>query len=250
MKATAMLHAALLGLQASVSTQLSIPRDTATISKYPTRTVANVSLVDTALVREAAAFARQHSNDEVWNHIMRGWLYGVIAISHNSTLRATVDLETHAVAALLHDLGWDQTPHSPVVSTDKRFEVDGAIAAREFIRQHASSWDEHRVQLVWDSIALHTQKDIFLYKENTVMVTGAGIYMDFTGPTTGVTQKEYNAVEAVYPKPNFLPAVNETFIWLCATKATTTYDNFMQPWGDNYVHGYNSTGHRVFDTLF
>lgn len=145
---------------------------------------------------------------------------------HNDTLRATVDAEAHAMAAILHDLGWDQTPNSPVVSADRRFEVDGAIGAREFIDSHSddpSAWDAHRVQLVWDSIALHTQESIYKYKESTVAVTGHGILMDFEGPSDGVTQEEYDTVEAAFPKTQFKEGVNQTFVWLCQTKPETTY---------------------------
>ena len=49
-------------------------------------------------------------------------------------------------------------PHSEVISNENRFEVDGANAARAFLKREANSqdWDKHRLQLVWDAIALHT----------------------------------------------------------------------------------------------
>ncbi|KAI0453054.1 hypothetical protein F5B21DRAFT_515604 [Xylaria acuta] len=256
MRATSFTRIALLGaLQASLSTQLYIPGSSPSITNYPTTTIGNVTVIDTELVREAQAFAREHSSDVTWNHVMRGWLYGSIVIARNEMLRATVDAEAHAVAAILHDLGWDQTPDSAVVSADRRFEVDGAVAARDFIRarrgrDQAAAWDDHRVQLVWDSIALHTQESIFKYKEDTVAATGTGILMDFTGPSAGVTQQDYDAVIAAFPKTQFLQGINDTFIWLCGTKPNTTYDTFMEPFGDNYVANYSSKGHRIFDTLF
>lgn len=157
-------------------------------------------------------------------------VYGVLVLNHNHTLRATVDIEAHAVACLLHDLGWDQTPHSPFISADRRFEVDGAIAARNFInsyRHGKKDWDEARVQLVWDSIALHTEASYFNYKEPTVAVTGIGINMDFSPPNNGVTQKEQNAVIAAFSKAKFLEGVNQTFVWLAETKPATTYGEFV-----------------------
>ncbi|KAI1362982.1 hypothetical protein F5Y08DRAFT_257381 [Xylaria arbuscula] len=252
MKGNFLFSFTLMGLQASFSTQLRIPRAVSSATTYPTRTIANVSVVDTEIVREAQAFARNHSSDIVWNHVVRGWLYGTLIYQHNDTLRATVDAEAHAVAAILHDLGWDQTPNSPVVSSDRRFEVDGAVAAREFINSHTddpSAWDTHRVQLVWDSIALHTQRSIYEYKQDTVAVTGLGINMDFQGPAEGVTQEEYDTVEAAFPKTQFKEGVNQTFVWLCESKPVTTYDTFMQPWGDHYVANYSAEGYRAFDTI-
>ncbi len=180
------------------------------------------------------------------------------------------------MAAILHDLGWDQTPNSTTVSVDRRFEVDGAIAARDFILSHVhgqNAWDNHRVQLVWDSIALHTQASIYKYKEETVAVTGSGILMDFQGPSDGVTQQEFDSVLAAFPKMQFEEGINQTFVWLCMTKPETTYgesrlapfhlslhrpigcnvniqpDTFMQPWGDNYVANYSANGYRIFDVL-
>ncbi|GAW19367.1 hypothetical protein ANO14919_088530 [Xylariales sp. No.14919] len=253
MKGNYFLRAALLALGASSSSQLYVPSSASTRSTLPTRTIAGVTVIDTELVREAQEFARGHSSDVVWNHVLRGWLFGSLIIAHNDTLRATVDAEAHAVAAILHDLGWDQTPNSTTVSADRRFEVDGAIAAREFIQSHRASqqaWDDHRIQLVWDSIALHTQDSIYRYKEDTVAVTGAGILMDFNGPSWGVTQQDYDAVLAEVPKVQFREGINETFIWLCQTKPKTTIDTFIQPWGDNYVANYSSNGSRVFDTIF
>ncbi|KAI1438800.1 hypothetical protein GGR50DRAFT_301872 [Xylaria sp. CBS 124048] len=253
MKGTFLLQSALLGLQASLSTQLSIPRAPQNITAYPTTTIANVTVVDTELVRQALTFARGHSNDIVWNHVMRGWLYGTLIYANNATLRKTVDAEAHALAAILHDLGWDQTPNSPVVSPDRRFEVDGAIAARDFIRQHthdSSAWDDNRLQLVWDSIALHSQESIYKYKQDTVMVTGTGISVDLEGvSTTGISLPEYDAVGQAFPRTELRQGVNETFIWLCASKPSSTWGTFMQPFGDHYVANYSAVGHRVFDII-
>ncbi|UPK92431.1 hypothetical protein LCI18_003366 [Fusarium solani-melongenae] len=198
----------------------------------PRRTIAGVKVVDTPIVQDAHDYALKHSSDFTYKHIMRSWLFGAIVIEHNETLRNTVDLEVHAVAALLHDLGWDQTPGSPLVSHDKRFEVDGAIAAREFIQnnKYGKKWDERGVQLV--------------------VTTGNGILSDFQGPFLGITTEEYSAVLSEFPNNGMRDGMNNTIIWLCQSKPATTYDTWMQPWGDNYVSSYQSEGNRLFDDLF
>lgn len=191
----------------------------------PRRTISGVQVVDTPIVRDAHDFALNHSSDFVYKHIMRSWLFGALIIEHNETLRSTVDLEVHAVAALLHDLGWDQTPDSPFISHDKRFEVDGAIAAREFIQngKYGQEWDGRRVQLAWDSIALHTQPSIYNYKELEVATTGNGIWADFKGPELGITKEEYSAVVSEFPSDGMRDGMNDTMIWLCQGKPATTY---------------------------
>lgn len=198
---------------------------------YPTRELAGVDIVDTLVVRDAEAYARLHSSDWLYGHVMRSLLLGALLLRHNATLAAAVDAETHAVAALLHDLGWARDGSS-IVSADRRFEVDGAIAAREFLAGR-SGWDEAespgRVQLVWDAIALHTERSIAYYKEPAVQVVSRGIAMDFAGPSMGVTEAEYAAVVEAFPKEGLKDGVNGTFLWLCQTKPATTYGKFGSP---------------------
>jgi hypothetical protein len=69
------------------------------------------------------------------------------------------------------------------VSNDKWFEVDGAQAATDFIRNvGGSGWDVHRLQLVWDAIALHTNADIAKFKQPEVALTSAGTFSELVGP--------------------------------------------------------------------
>jgi hypothetical protein len=70
-------------------------------------------------------------------------LFGFIIASKIPSL-ADRDLEVHAIGALMHDIGWD--PTGELISKDKRFEVDGADAARNFLRKEAPDWDKHRLQ--------------------------------------------------------------------------------------------------------
>jgi hypothetical protein len=64
------------------------------------------------------------------------------------------DPELLYVSAMFHDMGL--TPkHS---SATDRFEVDGANAAREFLRQHKIPQQD--IDTVWTSIALHTTPSV------------------------------------------------------------------------------------------
>ncbi|KAK3368733.1 hypothetical protein B0H63DRAFT_80781 [Podospora didyma] len=215
----------------------------------PRRTIAGVSVLDTPLVRAAEQYMRDHSNDLVYKHVMRTWLFGTLMVNNNATLRNLVDPEVQAVSLLLHDLGFDRTPNSRLVSPDRRFEVDGAIAARDFIRDHRDGrrWDEHRVQLVWDAIALHTEQKYALYKEPDVAAVSTGIFMDFAGPSNGVTQAQYAAVVAGFPNDGLRDSVKDIFSWLCRTKPVSTYDTFMQPFGERFVANYSAVGGRTID---
>jgi hypothetical protein len=229
----ALLFGVSLFLSATEAHVVSDRRDTCGV--YPQRVIAGVSVVDTPLVRAAETFARYHGSNFVYKHVMRSWLFGVLLVEQNATLRAIVDPEVHAVAAILHDLGWDRGPNSTLVSPDRRFEVDGAIAARDFIRAHedGKKWDERRVQLVWDAIALHTERSIAYFKELDVQVVSRGIALDFEGPGQGVTKESYGAVLREFPKDDFKSGVNETIIWLCQTKPATTYGELALIYGSH-----------------
>ncbi|RYP57457.1 hypothetical protein DL769_009462 [Monosporascus sp. CRB-8-3] len=195
------------------------------LDDFPVRDIAGVTVIDTPLVRAAELYARQHSTGWAYKHVMRSWLFGTLIVQHNDTLACAVDPEVHAVATLLHDLGWDPHSNSSIVSGDRRFEVDGAIAAREFLQGHddGRQWDDRRTQLVWDSIALHAERSISYYKEPTVQVVSKGIFLDFSGPAFGVTDAEYAAIAAQFPREDLRDGVNSTIVWLCETKPDTTY---------------------------
>lgn len=236
----------------------------------PQRVIAGVTLLDTPLVRAAEAYMKSVSPPVLYGHVMRSWLFGTLIVSHNATLAKLIDPEVQAVSILLHDLGFDRTPGSSIVSPDRRFEVDGAIAARTFLRGHADGrrWDEHRVQLVWDAIALHTEPKYAYFKEPDVQAVAKGIQLDFEGPGRGVTEAEYEAVVKVFPNDALRDSVKDTFSWLCATKPISTYgefflllvlgwagadlgwtDTFMQPFGERFVPGYKPVGNRVIDQV-
>jgi hypothetical protein len=203
---------------------------------YATKVIAGIAVVDTSIVKAAQAYARIHTNDSAFNHVMRSWIFGALIyqrVREKDDSYPQIDLEVHAVSAILHDLGWDHT--GELISNDKRFEVDGAIAARNWINEQreqgtgiAESWDEHKVQLVWDAIALHTTASIAKYKEPTVELCRLGIMSDFRGPDSDdsgtLTWEEFNAVKKEFPRHNLGSSVRDLFTNFCQTKPAATFD--------------------------
>ncbi|PMD12551.1 hypothetical protein NA56DRAFT_586999 [Hyaloscypha hepaticicola] len=230
--------------------QHELPRS---INQKPTRIIGNVTVIDTPLVRAAQAYARQVSENFLFNHIMRTWLFGVLVINHNTTLQQTVDLEVHAIGSILHDLGL--VLNGSWISSDRRFEVDSAFAATGFVEGQIanddadSAWDANRLQLLWDTVVLSSEYRISLYKQATVATVMKGVLIDLTGQAYGLTTPEYDNVIAAFPKLNFLPGVNQTLVQLCKTKANTTYDSWQQAFGDAFVPHYSAVGYRIFDII-
>lgn len=216
----------------------------------PTRVLAGISVPDTPLVQDALDYARDHSTTGVYNHVVRSWLFGSV-ISSKIPAFQTIDKELHAVAAILHDLGWDLT--GALVTPDKRFEVDGADAARLFLKSKAPNWHEHKLQLLWDTIALHTTPSIAKYKEAVVALTGIGIAADFSGPNNvsapGLTWEEWNGIVETFPRTGFVGEVRDIAVHLCQTKKATTGDNWVGTFGEKYIPGFSLVGYRPIDFI-
>ncbi len=193
--------------------------------------LAEIEVVDSALVKEAIDLARTYSEPYLFNHVMRSWLFGV---SVAAKTHSHADPELVALAAVLHDLGLTEK----FAGVD-RFEVDGANAARNFLMGH--SIGPREVQLVWDAIALHTTVSIALHKEPEVAVCCSGIAIDVIG--YGLDQIEPHqtaAILAAYPRLALKEQFKEALCGVVRNKPQTTYDNFVRDFGERYVAGYKA----------
>jgi hypothetical protein len=74
-------------------------------------------------------------------------------------------------------------------SAQERFEVDGANAARDFLRSHASAQKD--IETVWTAIALHTTPGIPQHMHPVVALVTAGVEMD----VLGISYAEYSEAE-------------------------------------------------------
>src|SRR5882672_8716348 len=137
-----------------------------------TRVLGGITVIDTPLIARALDYARIHSEPFLFNHAVRSWLF---AVRLGQLQGVPYDAEVVAVGTLLHDLGLTNSFTGP-----KRFEIEGADAARAFAREQGL--DDPRVQLIWDSVALNSTPSIALHKEVEVALCTAGIGLDYGGP--------------------------------------------------------------------
>jgi hypothetical protein len=130
------------------------------------------------------------------------------------------DPELLYVSAIFHDLGLTPT----YSSTDKRFEVDGANAARSFLASHGLP--KESLQLVWDTIALHTTIGIAEYKEPEVALMYSGVGLDVMGEGYDtLSESDRNEIVKAYPRDGFKDKIIPTFFGGFEHKTETTFGN-------------------------
>ncbi|KAI0147071.1 hypothetical protein GGR57DRAFT_506047 [Xylariaceae sp. FL1272] len=223
------------------------------VDKFPTTYIGGVKVIDTKLVRDARKVI-ENFDGFLYKHSMRTWLFGAAAINANETLSRTIDIEMHAVATVLHDLGWDMTPGSPHISPDNRFEVDGALGAVKFIKEYkgklGSKWDELRLTSLHDSIALHGSPGLIVGKNINVQHALRSIAFDNPGARDpAIPEKDYNSILAEFPGDDIGYGTNLTWTWLATTKPIATYNTIVEPFGVAFVPGYNASQYRIFNLL-
>ncbi len=119
-------------------------------------TIAGIKIPDSIIMRQATALLMEHGGALLYNHSRRAFLFGAW---HGTRKNIRYDPELLYVSAAFHDLGLTVGYNSP----DKRFEIDGANAARDFLKSHGLA--DAALQLVWDAVALHASPGIAMYKE-------------------------------------------------------------------------------------
>src|SRR5580658_7429230 len=135
-------------------------------------TVEGVRIPDSKLAREITELVRDTESPLLFHHSSRVYYFGALAGKQRGLV---FDPELLYAGAMFHDMGL--TPkHS---SKQERFEVDGANAAREFLRSHDIARSD--IDTVWTAIALHTTPGIPRHMHPVVALVTAGVEMDVLG---------------------------------------------------------------------
>ncbi|GHO58150.1 HD domain-containing protein [Ktedonobacter robiniae] len=194
------------------------------------KNIAGIAIPDSSLANEAAELLREHGTPLLWNHSHRVYLFGALQ-GHQAGLR--YDPELLYISALFHDLGLTEKYRSP----DKRFEVDGANAARSFLEQHGIS--NESTQLVWDAIALHTTRGVAQYKEPVVALVYHGVVFDVIGDHfEELSEETRSQVVSAFPREDFKNKILHAFLDGFRHKPETTYGNINSDVCERYLPGY------------
>lgn len=171
------------------------------------RSVAGVTIPDTALCNAAVDVLEACSPEFLCTHSLRTYIFGSLAVGGIG--RSIVDEEAAFCGAVLHDLGL-----VPAHFGENRFEVDGADAARKFCSKHQVS--PERADLVWQAIALHTSTGIASRMAAEIALVHLGAGLDLFG--FGVDQVPPQVVEDVlgkYPRLNFKKEFRNLLVQHC-----------------------------------
>ena len=162
-------------------------------------TIAGVAIPDSTLAVEATEFVREVSTELLFDHSRRVFLWASL---RGERLSLEYDAELLYVGAMFHDVGLVEGHRSE----HERFEIDGANAARAFLERH--SLPEEHVMTVWESIALHTTRQVPNYKQSEVRLVALGVAYDLYGAAfDALTAEQRDAVLAAHPRTLFKSGV-------------------------------------------
>jgi len=189
-----------------------------------------IQIPDTKLARETTQFVRDQTTDLVYDHSRRVYHWGSLQ-GHNRDL--SWDPELLYLAAMFHDVGLGEAHRS----SGRRFEVDGADAAREFLRGYGVPEDS--VRRVWTAIALHTTPGIPEFMEPEVALLTAGVEYDVLGiGYHNISAEQREEVVELHPRPDFKRRILQAFTDGIAPKPDTAFGNVKADVLAHYVPGF------------
>ena len=169
------------------------------------------------------------SEPYLFNHAVRSWLFAVRLAEQQGT---HYDEEVVAVSSLLHDVGLTKS-----CKGERRFEVEGADAARTFAR--AGGVDDRRAQLIWYCVALNATLSISPYAEPEVGICTVGAGVDFAGLfSERIPRGEMASILAAFPRLQMKRQMRESLCAIARARPQTTYENFIRDFGERFVPGY------------
>ena len=179
--------------------------------------IAGIRVPDSAIARAATQLVRDTEDDLLYNHSRRVFFWGALT---GERRRLKFDLELLYLGAMFHDMGLTEKYSSPGL----RFEVDGANAARDFMKSYGVP--EREIEDVWTAIALHTTPGIPEHMRPTIALV-TGVEMDVLGISYhDFTPEQRDHVCADHPREaNFKENIIDHFANGIVRKPLTTFGN-------------------------
>lgn len=177
-----------------------------------------IAIPDTKMAREATQLVRDTESDLLFHHSSRVYYWAALA---GQRRELKVDHELLYVGCMFHDMGLTHDH----CSCDKRFEVDGAFAARDFMRQYGVNQAD--IDKVWTAIALHTTPGIPEFMAPEIALVTAGVEMDVLGiDYDKFSDEQREQVVKLHPRSAaFKEEIIQAFYDGIKNKPATTFGN-------------------------
>ena len=192
--------------------------------------ISGISIPDSKLANEITEFIRDTESTLLFNHSSRVYYFGALAGQRRGF---RFDAELLYAGAMFHDMGLVPAYSSAA----DRFEVDGANAARDFLRRH--NIPEQDVDRVWTAIALHTTPGIAAYKPLEVELLYNGVALDSLGIGYETFPAEVRTkVVTQFPRVNFKQQIAEAFFHGFEHKPETTVYTCNEDICSHFIRNY------------
>jgi len=178
----------------------------------------DIRIPDSAMAREITELVRDTASELLFHHSSRVYYFGALAGRKRGL---NFDAELLYAGCMFHDMGLTHRCSSAC----ERFEVDGANAARDFLKSHHVN--QHDIDTVWTAIALHTTPGIPQHMHPVVALVTAGVEMDVLGLTyPQYSDAERDAIVSAHPRSvNFKEDIIQAFYDGIKHKPESTFGN-------------------------
>jgi hypothetical protein len=183
-----------------------------------TLNIADIKIPDSAMARQITELVRDTESELLFNHSSRVYYFAALAGQKRGL---SFDSELLYAGCMFHDMGLTHKCSSAC----ERFEVDGANAARDFLKGYQVSQQD--IDTVWTAIALHTTPGIPEHMHPVIALVTAGVEMDVLGLTYPLySDAEREAVVKAYPRSaQFKEDIIQAFYDGIKDKPDTTFGN-------------------------
>lgn len=181
--------------------------------------VFGIKIPDSRIARDATELIRDTEGDMLFHHSTRVYFWAALKGKQHGL---SFDPELLYTAAMFHDIGLTER----YGESQLRFEVDGANAARDFLRSRGIP--EYEVEKVWIAIALHTTPGIPEHMLPEIALLQAGAAMDVVGlGYEDFSDDERKAVISAFPRGNaFKHEIIDAFYRGMKHRPDTTFGTF------------------------
>jgi HD superfamily phosphodiesterase len=195
--------------------------------------ISGIKIPDSKLAHEVTEIVRDMESELLFNHSTRVYLWAALTGDRKGL---KFDPELLYTGAMFHDIGLTKSYRE----SQLRFEVDGANAARDFLRSRGIP--EGDIKKAWNAIALHTTPGIPEYMDPEIALVQAGAGMDVAGRGyEEFTDEQREAVTAAYPRSNdFEHEIIEAFYDGMKHRPDSTFgtmnEDFLAQKDSNFQH--------------